>query len=183
MDMTILEYEEVIRHLQSRYGHFEAVIANSFGVPCAFHAVCNGVGARCLVAVSGVAEFGYLVDEFSRQLALTGRVQRELRRRIEEELFPHETEIWERFSATYLPASLGIPVLVIHDEDDDWVPLEHAHRITAAHGPRLLVTRNLGHRGILSQPEVIDAAVKFLVDDVTGPARPGVVSRDTETVG
>src|SRR4029078_7217172 len=27
--MTILEYEEVIRHLQGRYGRFDAVIANS----------------------------------------------------------------------------------------------------------------------------------------------------------
>ncbi|MEU3456159.1 alpha/beta fold hydrolase [Micromonospora sp. NPDC006766] len=75
--MTILEYEEVIRHLQGRYGRFEAVIAHSFGVPCALHDLRNGIGAGRLVAVSGVAEFGFLVDEFSRQLGLSGRVQQE----------------------------------------------------------------------------------------------------------
>ncbi|MGW4499345.1 alpha/beta fold hydrolase [Micromonospora sp. NPDC004336] len=169
---TILEYEEVIHHLQGRYGRFEAVIAHSFGVPCALQAVRNGVAARRLVAVSGVSEFGYLVDEFSRQLALSGRVKQELRRRIEEELFPHETEIWERFSATFLPTSLNIPLLVIHDEDDDLVPLEQAHLITAAHGARLVVTRNLGHRRVLGQPEVIDAVMRFITADLASPAQP-----------
>ncbi|MEU8263845.1 alpha/beta hydrolase [Micromonospora sp. NPDC048999] len=169
--MTILEYEEVIRHLQGRYGCFEAVIAHSFGVPCVFHALRNGVGAGRLVAVSGVAEFGFLVDEFSRQLGLSGRVQQELRRRIEEDLFPHETEIWERFSSVYRPTSLDIPVLVVHDEGDDWVPLEHAHRITAAHKARLVVTRDLGHRGILGQPEVINAAVEFIRPGAVTPSR------------
>ncbi|MFJ8582042.1 alpha/beta fold hydrolase [Micromonospora sp. NPDC093277] len=172
--MTILEYEEVIRQLQARYGRFEAIVAHSFGVPCVFHALRNGVGAGRLVAISGVAEFEFLVDEFSRQLGLSPRMQQELRRRIEEDLFPRETEIWERFSSAYQPASLDIPILVIHDEGDDWVPLAHAHRITAAHGARLVVTRDLGHRGILGQPQVIDAAVEFITSDVASPTLHGV---------
>jgi pimeloyl-ACP methyl ester carboxylesterase len=181
--MTILEYEEAIRHLQGSYGRFEAVIAHSFGVPCVLHALRNGVGAGRLVAVSGVAEFAFLVDEFSRQLGLSGRVKQELRRRIEEDLFPHETEIWERFSSVYQPTGLDIPMLVIHDEHDDWVPLEHAHRITAAHGARLVVTRNLGHRGILGRPELIDAAVEFITADIASLAQAGVESRNAQTVG
>ncbi|WP_020576808.1 alpha/beta fold hydrolase [Actinopolymorpha alba] len=181
--MTILEYEEVIRHLQGRYGLFDAVIAHSFGVPCVLHALRNGVGAGRLVAVSGVADFEFLVDEFTRQLGLSARMNQELRRRIEEDLFPHETEIWERFSSVYQPTSLDIPMLAIHDEDDDWVPLEHAHRITAAHGARLLVTRNLGHRGMLGQPEVIDAAVEFITADIASLAHPDVKNGNAQTVG
>ena len=180
--MTILEYEEVIRHLEARYGRFDAVIANSFGVPCVLHAHRNGVGVGRLVAVSGVAEFEFLVDEFSRQLGLSGRVNQELRRRIEQDLFPGETEIWERFSSVFQPGSVGIPILVIHDEDDDWVPMEHAHRITAAHGARLLATRNLGHRGILSHPEVIDAAVEFITADIASLPQPGVESGNVQIV-
>lgn len=166
---TILEYRELIGRLQERYGPFEAIVAHSFGVNCAFLALRTGIRAERLVAIAGVAEFRFLVDGFCAQLGLNARIERDLTRRIEQVLFPGTEAIWERFDATDRPEELGIPVLVVHDEDDPTVPLDQAHRLKAAYGDRLdlLVTRGLGHRRILTEPAVLDNVIGFLSSERT----------------
>ena len=161
---TILEYREVIRRLQETYGTFDSVIAHSFGVSCAYLALREGVRAGRLVAVAGVARFGYLPAAFCARLGLNGRIERDLRRRIEQELFAGAGDIWERFDATRDPAAVPLPVLAVHDEDDTVVGIDQAYRLKAAYGDRLdlLVTRGLGHRRILADPAVIDNAIGFL---------------------
>ncbi|MFD0635901.1 alpha/beta hydrolase [Catenulispora yoronensis] len=171
---TILEYREIIRQLQDQYGVFRAIIANSFGVTCAFYALNTGTEAEKLVAVSGVCDFGYLPDKFSEELGLRTQTRHDLRRRIEQELFPGQTGVWDQFSANHTPTTISIPILVIHDEDDEMVELEQAHRIVNAHAPRarLVVTSRLGHRGILARPQVVGSALDFIAEHAeVGPVQ------------
>ena len=170
---TILEYREIIRRLAERHGDFYAVIGHSFGVTCATFALRNGVRADRLVSVSGVCDFWYLVIQFSDQLGLNQRVRADLRRRIEEELFPGEPDIWHRFSVDYEPTALTLPILAIHDERDDMVPFAQAEKIAAAYGPqaRLITTHGLGHRRILTDRAVLDAALAFLADPEREPSQ------------
>lgn len=163
---TILEYRDIIRHLQGQYGTFCAIIANSFGVTCAFYALNNGAEAEKLVAVSGVCDFGYLPDRFCEELGLHARIWHELRRRIEQDLFPKQPDVWKEFSANRMPTRVELPILVIHDEADPLVALDQAHRIADAHVPRarLIVTSGFGHRGILAQPQVAESTVAFIAE-------------------
>ncbi|NUK60300.1 alpha/beta hydrolase [Streptomyces lunaelactis] len=162
---TILEYREIIRQLHARHGDFEAVVAHSFGVLATFFALRDGVVARRIVGVGGVGSFDYLVDGFCAGLGLRDRLKDELRRHIEGLLFPGEPGIWQRFNVAYRPEEVGVPVLLFHDEGDDMVPLSQSRLTAAAHGERarLVVTRGLGHRRILADPQVVAEAVAFAV--------------------
>ncbi len=170
---TILEYRELIGQLQEKYGEFEAVIAHSFGVTCAFYALRDGIRAGRLVAIAGVAEFGYLLDEFCAQLGLRPRVKRELREHIERRLFPQVPDLWNRFDATRRPQEVELPLLLVHDEDDAMVALQQVHKLKAAYGEQaeLLVTTGLGHRRILAEPTVVDNALGFLLDQPAEESR------------
>jgi len=163
---TILEYCDIIRQLSDRFGGFSAIVGHSFGLTCAAFALRCGAYADRLISISGVCDFSHLVVQFSDQVGLNQRVQTDLRRRIEEQLFASQPDIWRRFSADYEPDSLTMPILVIHDEKDNMVPLAQADKIVAAYGPRarMIVTKGLGHRRILSDRAVLDAAVAFLAD-------------------
>jgi pimeloyl-ACP methyl ester carboxylesterase len=162
---TILEYREIIQQLHARHGDFEAVVAHSFGVLAAFFALRDDVTARRIVGIGGVGEFDFVLDGFCDGLGLRDRVKDELRGRIEGLLFPGEPGIWRRFSATYRPEEVGVPVLLFHDEVDDMVPSAQSQVIAAAHGERarLVATRGLGHRRILNDPQVVAEAVDFAV--------------------
>lgn len=171
---TILEYREIIRQLAEQHGDFHAVVAHSFGVTCAAFALRNGAArADRLVSISGVCDFWHLVIQFSDQIGINERVRVDLRRRIEEELFPREPDIWNRFSVDYEPTALTLPILAIHDDQDDRVPFAQAEKIVAAYGEQaqLISTHGLGHRRILTDRTVLDSALAFLADPEREPSQ------------
>lgn len=159
---SILGHQRIIRGLEERHGPFEGVIAHSLGVPFALYAVREGVGARRLVMISGVAEFGYLADVFCQELGLGPRINKALRRSIERGYFDGDEQIWTRFSV----ATGNADLLVIHNDEDEVVDPGQARVLLRAYGPRahFLPTTGLGHRRILSDPAVITEAVAFLQD-------------------
>jgi pimeloyl-ACP methyl ester carboxylesterase len=159
---SILGHQKIIRALEERHGPFEGVIAHSLGVPFALYAVREGVAAKRLVMISGIADFGYLADAFCAELGLGPKLNRELRRSIERGYFDGDDQIWTRFSVTTGKADL----LVIHNDEDDVVDPEQARVLLRNYGERahFLPTTGLGHRKILSDPAVIAEAVAFLQD-------------------
>ncbi|BCJ72726.1 alpha/beta hydrolase [Catellatospora sp. IY07-71] len=167
---NLLQYERIIRMLQERHGTFAAIVAHSFGVPCAFHALRVGVRAERLVAVSGPAEFDHLVTEFTRQLRLRPSLAAYLRVRSVRDI--GVPDLWERFSSTFEPEALQVPLLIVHDTDDDVVSVDHAQRLHAAYpGSRLEITSGLGHRRILGDPLVVGPVGEFLDAGTTAAKR------------
>ncbi|WP_441245768.1 alpha/beta hydrolase [Kitasatospora sp. McL0602] len=161
---TVLEYQAIAEQLQGRYGEFEAIVAHSLGVAAAFLALRSGVRAGRLAAIAGVSEFAYLPGAFCAGLGLDPKIERDLRHRIEHELFTGVEAPWQRFDAAHRPEEITLPILVVHDEGDEVVGLGHARRLKEAYGDRLdlLVTRGLGHRRIVTEPTVVDNAIGFL---------------------
>ncbi|MFI6789270.1 alpha/beta fold hydrolase [Nonomuraea sp. NPDC050383] len=164
---TILEYRDIITRLHDRYGDFDAVVAHSLGVLASFFALRHGVRAERVVALGGVVDFAYLLDAFCAKLGLSEPVKEELRGRIERDLFPGEPAIWTRFSVLDRPEELRVPILVLHDEDDDMVTPTEASRVVAAYGEqaRLITTRGLGHRRMLGDPEVVRTVLDFVAPE------------------
>jgi pimeloyl-ACP methyl ester carboxylesterase len=157
---SILDHQRIFQALAARHGTFEGVIAHSLGVPFALYAVRQGVAAKRLVTISGVADFGYLTDGFCRELGLGPATNRALRRAIERHYFPGIADIWTRFSV----GEDDLDLLVIHNDEDDVVDPEQAERLLTQYGPkaRFLQTKGLGHRRILIDPDVVTEAVAFL---------------------
>ncbi len=69
----------------------------------------------------------------------------------------------EQFTAMSGPALPDLPVLLVHDEADDVVPIDHSRELLARL-PRaeLLATRGLGHSGPLRDPATLAAIGDFL---------------------
>ena len=166
---SILGHQRIIRALEERHGPFEGVIAHSLGVPFALYAVREGVAAKRLVMISGIADFGYLADAFCAELGLGPKINRELRRSIELGYFDGDGGIWTRFSVSTGKAEL----LVIHNDEDDVVDPAQAGLLLRNYGERahFLPTTGLGHRRILSDPAVIAEAVAFLQDSAQDSAQ------------
>jgi pimeloyl-ACP methyl ester carboxylesterase len=168
----LLECAEIIRCIQEQHGAFHAIVAHSFGSLSAFQAVRGGVTTGRLVSISGVCDIGYPFDNFCRTLGLDDGVRQDLRRRAELHFAP-EQDIWLRFCASYDPAAFDLPILVIHDENDETVDPEQGRRLAEAHAPRatLVTTTGLGHRKIMATPNVIDSVVDFVAAGAAEPRR------------
>ncbi|MEV8116768.1 alpha/beta hydrolase [Streptomyces xiamenensis] len=170
-ETTILQYGDMARRLAPDDGHYEAVVGHSLGGLAAFWALREEVTATRLITLAPIPDLTYLVDSFCAGAGLTGRAKDVLRAHVEEDIFAGVPNVWECFSATYQPARLTLPILVVHDEDDDVIPAAHARRIADTYGSQadLLITRGLGHRRILADPQVIEGVVDFV--SATDPVR------------
>lgn len=164
---NIIEYREIIRRLHARHGDFDAVVAHSFGVIASLFALRDGVRTRRFVGIAGVGSFGLLTAGFRAMTGFSERALRVMRRHVERNLAPDEPGVWEHFDVSWRPDDLDAPLLLIHDETDEMVPLAHAHAIRKAHGDRarLVVTQGHGHRRILTDPQVVAQTVEFITAD------------------
>ena len=65
-------------------------------------------------------------------------------------------DLWDRMPKGMLDMSVPGRTLIIHDVDDDMVPIEEAELLSESWGVGLVSTRGHGHNGVLRASEVID---------------------------
>lgn len=88
-----------------------------------------------MVAISGVRDFGYLVDTICAKLRLRPSLNQRLRRRIERSLFD-DHDIWDRLAAG---TSAGCDLLIVHNAIDDIVNRGQAGLLATGYGDRTTV--------------------------------------------
>jgi pimeloyl-ACP methyl ester carboxylesterase len=140
-------------------GPVHGVLTHSFGGMVLAYALQHGVTTRRAVCISAPANLEFLVESFSRALALPRPVVAVLRRWQGQRF---GGDLSERVSTDSNVRTLAVPALIIHDVNDRDVPWQQGSRIAAAWpGARFLKTRGLGHRRILRDPATINAVVEF----------------------
>lgn len=158
----VRDFAAAIEALAHRFGPFEAMVAHSFGNLAATLAIRNGTQTGRLVSIGGVAELRYVVTSVSGVMKLNPRTLDGLIQRIERRRFSTVPDFWNSLSATAAP--LDVPLLIIHDRDDTWVPYGQAELLAAAHpeNSRTLLTSGLNHHRVMRDQQVLDAISQFL---------------------
>ncbi|HSK22492.1 MAG TPA: alpha/beta fold hydrolase [Egicoccus sp.] len=125
-----------------------AVVAHSMGFPVTLLALEHGAPEpRRLVAIAPGRKVERVVAAFARRMAFRGRLADELGRLLEARF---GSGVWDTLDVDRVVPGLRAAGLVVHDHDDDEVPLADGRAIAAAWpDARLAVTAGLGHRRIL----------------------------------
>lgn len=156
-DMT--EFIAAILHLEKEFGPFEFAVGHSLGAMAVLNAVKKGLAVQKAVTIGSGDVVKDIMDSFWQKLGMdiaTGTLMISLF----EKKFG---ETINNYSAYIAAAAVTIPVLVVHDENDEDVPVSAAHHIAEylAQGS-LLITKGLGHRKILGDKTVIKQITGFL---------------------
>ena len=167
---SILHFADALRMLAaSEPPH--AVIAHSLGAAATVRAFTEGLTAERTVFVGPTGGPRDWAERFRRHLGVPRHVMATMRARSEKWLGAN----WDEFDIPALARHREGPLLVIHDRGDDEVPWSDGAAIAAAWpGARLVTTEGLGHRRILKDARVVDAAVRFVggVDDAADLYQP-----------
>jgi pimeloyl-ACP methyl ester carboxylesterase len=157
------------------FGPFKGLIAHSFGGPIAALAVEGGspltrrMALDRLVLIAAPHALSTVTHDFGTAFGFTPRLQQQLADAVTRAA---GRPIGAINTGDFLAAA-GKPCLIIHDQDDDRVPVSEATAIVTAAGPlaTAMTTQGLGHRRIIVMPHVVRAAVRFLAADAaTGAA-------------
>jgi pimeloyl-ACP methyl ester carboxylesterase len=147
-----------ILEIEKQFGPFEAAIGHSLGGMSLLNAVKEGFKIKRLTIIGSGDIVKDIIDDFVKKLQLNSKIGDLLRIHFEKK----SNRKMDSYSSFHAAAQITIPVLVIHDENDDEVPVSCAHHIHQhlKYG-KLMITQNLGHRKILGDDQVIQKTIQF----------------------
>jgi len=156
---TMIEFAQTLATVVRVHGTPVAVVAHSMGGAAATLAIRDGLDVPRAVFVAPAADPLTRTQEFAEFLGIGPRTHRHMLVLLGELAARPMSD----FDARTLPGDLAPPTLVIHDREDRDVP--YSDGVAIAHawpGAELMSTIGLGHRRILREAAVVDAAVDFV---------------------
>ena len=153
------EFITSILVLEKEFGPFDAAIGHSLGGMALLNAVKNNLQIKRLVIIGSGDKVPDIVDSFVAKLELQPKISNLMQNRFEKKYGVK----MNAFDASFAAKEVVILTLVIHDENDNEIPLSASKNIcqNLING-RLLITKGLGHRKILGDISVIKSTLQFL---------------------
>jgi pimeloyl-ACP methyl ester carboxylesterase len=158
----MVQFASAIAAVAADVGPLHAVVGHSFGAAMALYAARDwGVQPGRMVLFSSFDHCNWFINAFGDHVGLTPQVLERVRQRLVR-LYGGRLD-WSRMSVVDMARVADFPALVVHDEDDEEIPFEHALALAAVL-PRgeLKRTRGYGHHLVLRSASVIDGVVRFI---------------------
>jgi pimeloyl-ACP methyl ester carboxylesterase len=148
-----------------RFGPLEAVVAHSLGCTATVFALAQReLTVKRVVTVSPAARLSAISQRFGEMTGLTPAVVDRMRLALEDR-FGFD---WDASEPLQLAQSMRLPLMVIHDTGDRFIPHDEGSELARAWpGGQLITTTGLGHHRVLRDPGVIDSVVSFVSGSYT----------------
>jgi pimeloyl-ACP methyl ester carboxylesterase len=155
----MVEFIASILELEKQFGPFEFAIGHSLGGMSILNAIREKLKVRKVVIIGSGDIIQDIIDDFIKKLELNPEIGIKLREHFEKKYGVK----MDYYSASNAAKEVSIPVLIIHDENDVDVNVKAAYNIKEnLNISELMITKNLGHRKILGNTEVIKRIVEFI---------------------
>ncbi len=152
-------FVETIHHLEKEYGPFEAAIGHSLGGMASLKAVKDGLNIHKLVIIGTANSVTHITREFAHNMKMNEKVAKKMKKYFDIKF----GEDMDNYSGAVSAKEVKIPTLVVHDEHDVDVHISSAYEITEnLEQGELFITKELGHRRILGNENVINKIIDFL---------------------
>ena len=156
----MLEFIESILEVEKQYGPFEFAVGHSLGGMSILNAVKKGLLVKKVAVIGSGNSVINIVNTFIEKIGLPNKVAVLMKNNFEKK---YHLEM-ESFSAYVVAKEVKIPVLVIHDNDDEDISVSEAYHLAEnLSNKEILITNNLGHRKILGDLKVIEKIVEFFL--------------------
>lgn len=156
---NMTEFIAAAMEIEKQFGPFEFAIGHSLGGMTVMNAIKKGLHVKKAVIIGSGDIVQDIMDDFVLKLGLKTEISKLMRIAFENKL----GETMNSYSAYIAAKEVLIPVLVIHDENDDDVPVtagQHIHQHLK--NGQIMITKELGHRKILGDSNVIQRIVEFI---------------------
>ena len=151
---------ESILELERIYGGFEVAVGHSLGGMSVMNSLKRGLKLKKAVLVGSGDIVHDIFEEFITKLGLKTQMLDRMKQKFEKR-FQDKLSNYDVFEAA---KNIDIPVFVIHDTQDQDVPVKCAdHIYKYLKNGKILITEGLGHRKILGDKAVVQEIITFIV--------------------
>ena len=156
---NMTEFIAGILELEKKFGPFKFAVGHSLGGMSILNSIKRGLKVKKAVIIGSGDIVEDIMDDFVEKLGMNIAISKKMKANLEKRI----DETMDSFSAYIVAREIEIPVLVIHDKDDDDVPVKAGHHIKEnLKNGELFLTEGLGHRKILGDAKVIKKIIEFL---------------------
>ena len=153
------EFIASILELEKQYGSFEYAIGHSLGGMSVLNAIKENLNVKKAVTIGAGDIIQDIIDDFICKLQLRPEYGIKLRNHFEAK-FGGKMDDYSAYKAA---EKTEVPVLIIHDKDDDDVSVKAAYNIQKhLKQSEIMITESLGHRKILGDETVIQKIAAFI---------------------
>jgi pimeloyl-ACP methyl ester carboxylesterase len=155
------EFIASILEIEKQFGPFDFAIGHSLGGMSILNAIKQNLNVKKAIIIGSGDIIQDVIDDFIQKLQLKPKIGLLLKNHFEKKY----NEPMENYSTSFSAKSVTIPVLIIHDKNDDDVAIKAAHNIHEhLKNSTIMITEGLGHRKILGDTKVIESIKEFISD-------------------
>ena len=156
---NLVEFKQIVEHIYQNHGAFHAIIGHSLGGIAAGLAISEGVQSEKLVTIGSPTTMDFITESFCLNLGAGKKTAKYI--------LEHVTNLTQKEAAYFSLASIGarldIDGLIIHDKDDKEADYSQSLLLDKSwKNGRLVTTKQLGHRRILKDEQVLNAILDFI---------------------
>jgi alpha/beta hydrolase family protein len=162
----MFEFAEAVHAVSNVAISLHAIIAHSFGAACTLLSLREHpfILSKLILIGCPASAIG-VTEDFAKKLSISKRIVYGMRKQLEKKYNNRWT--WEELSLVRMINNMTIPMLIVHDSDDNEIAYSQALELKrAASTAELFSTKGHGHRRILRASEVIDTCLKFLIKEI-----------------
>ena len=155
----MVDFIDSILEIDKLHGPFEIAIGHSLGGMSVLNAIKKGFIVNRAIIIGSGDIVQDIIDDFIKKLELKPEISTQLCLYIEDK---YKVSM-DDYSAYRAASNTEIPFLVIHDENDPEVSVKagiHIHKHLK--NTELMITKELGHRKILADHQVIEKIINFI---------------------
>ena len=157
----MIEFIASILELERIHGKFDVAIGHSLGGMSVLNSIKQGLKVDKAIVIGSGDSIDDILHDFVNKLGLKPKVAELMKTSFEENF----QEKMEDYSGSNAAKDVDIPVLVIHDKDDEDVPYTASVNIDKTlKNSELLLTTSLGHRKVLGDEKVISKIKDFILN-------------------
>lgn len=156
---NMTEFIAAILEIEKKYGPFEFAVGHSLGGMSVLNAIKQKLAVKKAIIIGSGDIVTDIISDFILKLGLKPDIGIRMKTKFEKKF----NQTMDSYSSYIAAKTVAIPVLVIHDEIDDDVPVKAAFHIHEhLKNGDLMITNGLGHRKILGDSKVIKRIVQFI---------------------
>lgn len=156
--VTLPLYAQGLADVVRLFEPVHALVGHSFGGMASARVARDLPDLKALVLLGTPDEKRAIMAGFTHRMGMRELSKQAFEKRVQA-AFPGPLE--EEATSLYV-SRVSCPVLVLHDENDDMIPMQAAHQIASVPHATLMLTQGLGHRGIIRDPATMARVVEFL---------------------
>jgi len=153
------EFITVSKFLEKKYGPFEYAIGHSLGGMAILNSIKQGLTLKKTIIIGA----GDIITDIFKGFVKKIELKQNMVAKMQRIFFKKFGEDMDNYSASIAAKSVKIPTLIIHDTEDNEVPVSCAYNIRQnIEQGELLITNGLGHTRILKDNFVVNSIIEFI---------------------